>query len=78
MRYTATDFTSQLVHDTTLLPLVGSSSSVAFFGSLNEAKQESRGLYEIKVWMMEGDDPSLIDINTSVPIMTATKGGNES
>ncbi|MBO5087897.1 MAG: prepilin-type N-terminal cleavage/methylation domain-containing protein [Lachnospiraceae bacterium] len=78
LRYTATDFTSQLVHDTTLLPLVGSSSSVAFFGSLNEAKQESRGLYEIKVWMMEGDDPSLIDINTSVPIMTATKGGNES
>ncbi len=78
IRYTSDDFTSQIVHDITLSPLVGSSNSVAFFGALNEAKQESRGLYEIKVWMSEGDDPSIIDIDTAIPIMTATKGGNES
>lgn len=51
--------------------------SVANFGYLNEANEESRGLYEIKVWMVEGDDPSAIT-DTTQPIMTATKGGDES
>lgn len=85
IKYTSNDFTSQNILGTTMIPLMkytGAtkvvSDSVAVFGSLNEAQQESRGLYEIKVWMVEGDDPSLIDINSSIPIMTATKGGNES
>lgn len=62
------------------VPLVDDTSttdSVANFNSLDEAQQESRGLYEIKLWMVESDD--LDDVDTSAsPIMTATKGGNES
>jgi len=42
--------------------------------ALNEAKQENRGLYQIKVWMSEGD---AVDTSKD-PIITGTKGGDES
>lgn len=44
--------------------------------SLNEATQEKRGLYTINIWMAEGEI-SDVDI-TKEPIITGTKGGNES
>lgn len=48
----------------------------ATIGSLNEATQEERGLYTIKVWMNQGE---ISDVDTSVePIISGTKGGNES
>lgn len=51
--------------------------SVANFDTLDGAEQESRGLYDIKVWMVEGDNIDAVD--TSVPpLMTGTKGGDES
>ncbi len=53
------------------------SESVANFGHLDQAEQETRGLFDIKVWMVKGDN--LDDVDTSKPpIMTGTKGGNES
>ena len=42
--------------------------------SLDKAKEENRGLYQIKIWMQEGDDPTKIDIRNTSPILTATKG----
>lgn len=64
--------------DNNYIPLVNSSGdSVANFGSLDTAEQENRGLYEVKIWLIEGDDPSKID-TSSAPIMTGTKGGDES
>jgi len=57
--------------------LVGSGSGNATVDSLNAAKEESRGLYRVKIWMEEGSDPSKID-KTKDPIITGTKGGNES
>ncbi|MBQ9983734.1 MAG: prepilin-type N-terminal cleavage/methylation domain-containing protein [Lachnospiraceae bacterium] len=56
---------------------VDAANSVADFTSLDGAEEESRGLYEIKVWMVEGDDLDAVDM-TADPIMTATKGGDES
>ncbi len=53
---------------------VNISNSVANFDGLNGAKQESRGLYEIKIWVQQGDS---VD-TTKNPTMTGTKGGNES
>lgn len=48
--------------------------SVANFEALNGAQEESRGLYEIKIWIQQGNT-----VDTSVnPTMTGTKGGNES
>ena len=54
-----------------------STKSIAEFGPLNSATEDSRGLYEIKVWMVEGNDPSVINTSDQ-PVMTATKGGNDS
>ncbi len=52
-------------------------NSVAKFGALDEAQEESRGLYQIKVWMVKSDN--LNDVDTSKPpILTGTKGGDES
>lgn len=51
--------------------------SVKSFESLNKASEESRGLYEVSIWIQEGTDPSTIDTSKS-PTMTATKGGDES
>lgn len=49
-------------------------NSVAHYGALDTATEESRGLYQIKLWIQEGDT-----VDTSVnPVMTATKGGDES
>ena len=79
--YANTNFTSLTVLGKTCKPLIvdgDSTNSVANFGGLNQAKQESRGLYDVKVYMVEGDDPSVINTATDTPIMTATKGGNES
>ena len=50
------------------------SSSVANFESLDGAQQESRGLYEVKIWIQKGDT-----VDTTVnPTLTGTKGGDES
>lgn len=43
-------------------------------GNLNEASQESRGLYQVKIWLQEGTS---VD-TTSDPILRGTKGGDES
>lgn len=56
---------------------VDTANSVKNFKSLNEAEEESRGLYEVSIWIEEGDDPSAIDTDKS-PTMSATKGGDES
>ena len=49
-------------------------ASVADFNSLDAAKEENRGLYEIRLWIQQGDT-----VDTTVtPTITATKGGNES
>lgn len=49
-------------------------NSVANIGSLNTAQEESRGLYDIKIWINKGDT-----VDTTVnPTLTGTKGGNES
>ena len=48
----------------------------AKIGKLDEATQESRGLYQVKVWMNEGD---IDDVDTSKdPMISGTKGGSES
>lgn len=46
----------------------------ATIGHLNEASQENRGLYTIKIWMSEGEIDK-VDTNAE-PIITGTKGGN--
>lgn len=51
--------------------------SVANFDFLDKAEQETRGLFDIKVWMEEGNDIDSVD-TSKPPVMTATKGGNES
>lgn len=51
--------------------------SVANFEHLDKAEQETRGLYDIKVWMVKGDDIDAVD-TSKPPVMTGTKGGNES
>ena len=51
--------------------------SAATVGSLDSATAENRGLYQVKLWMTESD--SIDDVDTSAnPVMTATKGGDES
>ncbi len=53
------------------------SSSAAAVGSLDSATAENRGLYQVKLWMAESDN--IDDVDTSAnPVMTATKGGDES
>lgn len=48
----------------------------ATIGKLNEATQENRGLYDVKLWMSEGE---IKDVDTSAdPIISGTKGGSES
>ena len=43
-------------------------------GSLNAASQESRGLYQVKIWLQQGTS-----VDTSLdPILRGTKGGDES
>ena len=51
--------------------------SVAKFGHLDSAEQETRGLFDIKVWMVKSDNIDDVD-TTQPPVMTGTKGGNES
>lgn len=65
-------------------------ASVADFKPLDYAKEESRGLYTVKLWVVKGDiDPATIQTNEykadgtknpaySDPMLTATRGGNES
>ncbi len=49
-------------------------NSVANIGALNDAQEEARGLYDIKIWINKGDT-----VDTTVnPTLTGTKGGNES
>ncbi len=48
----------------------------ATVGKLDEATQESRGLYQVKVWMSEGDIED-VDISKD-PMISGTKGGSES
>lgn len=62
------------------VPLTTSGSNQATVASLNTATEESRGLYEVKIWLEEADDPSITDIDTTavMPILQGTKGGNES
>lgn len=56
---------------------LATSSEKATVDKLDAAKEESRGLYRVKIWMEEGTDPSAID-KTKEPIITGTKGGNQS
>lgn len=64
-------------------PLINTNSSdpdiesVLRVAPLNKAQQESRGLYQIKLWMEETSDINEVDVTKS-PIITATKGGDES
>ena len=51
-------------------------SALSNFKTLQEAVQEERGLYDVKLWMVKGD---IGDVDTSKdPILTGTKGGSES
>lgn len=45
-------------------------------GALSEAQEENRGLYQVRIWMAEGDIGA-VD-TTKNPIITGTKGGDES
>lgn len=54
----------------------------AYVGALNTAAAESRGLYQVKIWLKELSDDSTdpktaIDPATDMPILQGTKGGNE-
>lgn len=52
------------------------SGDEATIRKLNEAQQESRGLYQVKVWMSKG---TVDQVDTSTePLITGTKGGSES
>lgn len=69
--------------------VVDKQQSLADFKPLDYANEESRGLYEVRLWVVKGDvDPDTIETNKknddgtdnanySDPILTATKGGNE-
>ncbi|MDO5156095.1 MAG: prepilin-type N-terminal cleavage/methylation domain-containing protein [Eubacteriales bacterium] len=46
----------------------------ASFDALNKAKQNTRGLYTVKVWVAEGDKDQ-VD-TTKEPLITGTKGGS--
>lgn len=65
-----------------LLPLMQFNSdkigdkSVMSFGLLDEANQEERGLYTVRIYMEEGD--VTIDTSNSEPILEGSKGGGES
>lgn len=48
----------------------------AYVGALNTAAAESRGLYQVKIWLKEVS-AGAIDTNTDMPILQGTKGGNE-
>lgn len=45
-------------------------------GSLNQAQDGNRGLYEIKVWMQEGDK-SAATLKAGNPVLQGTRGGGE-
>lgn len=55
---------------------IDTDKSVFEIGGLNAANQETRGLYEVKLWIEEGDSDN-VDTSGN-PVMTATKGGDES
>ena len=45
-------------------------------GALNTATEETRGLYQVKIWLKE-DSAGAINTATDQPILQGTKGGNE-
>ena len=49
-------------------------SEAAYVGALNSAKEENRGLYQVKIWLKKGDE-AITDADQ--PILQGTKGGNE-
>ncbi|MGN0438140.1 MAG: type II secretion system protein J [Lachnospiraceae bacterium] len=76
------DYMKVSVHDKfdqmTLTPLVGNGDdNDATLGFLSDATNESRGLYNVKVYMKKVSDGA-IDKATDKPILEGTKGGNES
>ena len=52
-------------------------SYAAYVGALNTATDETRGLYEVKIWLKEASSGD-IDKTKDQPILQGTKGGNES
>lgn len=54
-----------------------SSAYSAFVGALNTATDESRGLYQVKIWLKE-ESAGEINPASDKPILQGTKGGNES
>ncbi len=60
----------------TIAPLVSGGSKDATVGLLNQATEESRGLYQVKIWM-KPDIEGPIDTSVDQPILQGTKGGNE-
>lgn len=49
----------------------------ATVGKLTDAKEQSRGMYDVKVYMKKASDGA-IDTSVDLPILQGTKGGNES
>ena len=56
--------------------LTGSTDN-AVVGNLNDAKEQSRGMYDVKVYLKKASEGA-IDTSQDLPILQGTKGGNES
>lgn len=61
----------------TFRPLTGQTNNDAVVGHLNDASEESRGMYNVKVYLKKASEGA-IDTTSDLPILTGTKGGNES
>ncbi len=59
-----------------IFPLYGYTDS-ALVGNLSSASAESRGMYDVKVYLKKDSDGE-IDVTKDLPILEGTKGGNES
>lgn len=59
-----------------IVPLVSGSGGDVSVGLLNQATEESRGLYQVMIWM-KPDTEGPIDTSVDLPILQGTKGGNE-
>lgn len=60
-----------------IVPLVpGGTGNTATVGLLNTAEEESRGLYQVKIWLKQASEGE-IDSSSELPILQGTKGGNE-